>query len=375
MGCLWTATTLISVVETSSRAEPFQLYLTSMCKGVEYLLLEYADDITYLDLLVENDGPLPLSQIISHLQKYFYCLPAVYKICTDLTEKNIRGCQILDYLARYRSGYPYVNEVVNVMLRHVRAVFLKQCMGWMLYADLDDVGQEFFVQARQTPAGEAGAGGGAGAGSSLGDPLDGFYKHLTGQGRAAELERKFERIFSGTMKSAAHGAWVSSDVGLEEPGGEGSSEQREGGAATTGTGAGARTGLNEGKIPFDWASTYSLRLDYVPESHMTSRLASKVLLAGKAVRMLQAILGSNGVQHEEQQQEQREGMDFQGINDTYRYLAGVRGTKYQYQTRDRKTRRVAPGGLEDSDDKDGEEKMKTHWSGSTSRAVATALSK
>ena len=35
-------------------------------------------------------------------------------------------------------------------------------------------------------------------------------------------------------------------------------------------------------------------------------------------------------------------MDFQGINDTYRYLAGVRSTKYQYK-QDRKTRRVAPG--------------------------------
>ena len=29
--------------------------------------------------------------------------------------------------------------------------------------------------------------------------------------------------------------------------------------------------------------------------------------------------------------EGRGGMDFRGINDTYRYLAGVRGTKYQVQ--------------------------------------------
>lgn len=296
----------------SGQTAPFQLYLTSMCKGVENLLHEYADDITYLDLLVENEGPLPLSQIINHLQKYLYCLPAVYKICFELKDKNVRGCQILDYLARHRSGYPYINEVVNVMLRHVRAVFLKQCMGWVLYADLDDIGQEFFVQARQTPGGTEGKA----------DTLDDFHEHLTGRGRAAELESKFERIFSGTMKSAAHGAWVSSDVGF------GDSPRASDGCLPPE--AGATAGLEEGKIPFDWSSTYSLRLDFIPESHMTSRLASKVLLAGKAVKMLQAIRGSSGATNEQEQEKGRR-MDFRGINDTYRYLAGVRGTKYQVQ--------------------------------------------
>ena len=237
----------ISKCTESIGPDPFRYTAASMCKGVEYLLLEYADDITYLDLLVENEGPLPLSQIIGHLQKYIYCLPAVYKICVDITEKNVRGCQILDYLARYRSGYPYINEVVNVMLRHVRAVFLKQCMGWVLYADLDDVGREFFVQARQSPDGSA---------ASPDNTLDGFHDYLTGQGRATELEKKFERIFGGVMKKAAHGAWVSSDTGFGEADrGPHARASRRFTPETV-----AIPGQEEGKIPFDWASTYTLRL-------------------------------------------------------------------------------------------------------------------
>lgn len=38
--------------------------------------------------------------------------------------------------------------------------------------------------------------------------------------------------------------------------------------------------------PFDWTATYTLRLEMLPESHVSPRLAAKILFCGKAVLML-----------------------------------------------------------------------------------------
>ena len=43
------------------------------------------------------------------------------------------------------------------------------------------------------------------------------------------------------------------------------------------------------KEPFDWTSTYTLRLEMLPESHVSPRLATRILFCGKAVRMLREV--------------------------------------------------------------------------------------
>lgn len=44
-------------------------YMISMVQGVADLLQEYVGDISYLEQLVLADGPVPLSQVLQHLQK------------------------------------------------------------------------------------------------------------------------------------------------------------------------------------------------------------------------------------------------------------------------------------------------------------------
>ena len=39
---------------------------------------------------------------------------------------------------------------------------------------------------------------------------------------------------------------------------------------------------------FDWTSSYSLALEMIPESHISARIAGKILFAGKAVKLLQS---------------------------------------------------------------------------------------
>lgn len=46
--------------------------------------------------------------------------------------------------------------------------------------------------------------------------------------------------------------------------------------------------------PFNWAQSYSLRLQRVPESHISPRTAAKVMFAGKAVRLLKLAGAGDG---------------------------------------------------------------------------------
>jgi hypothetical protein len=48
-----------------------QVYKVAMSLGMSDLLTEYVNDVTYLEQLVLSDGPLPLSNVLQHLQKVF----------------------------------------------------------------------------------------------------------------------------------------------------------------------------------------------------------------------------------------------------------------------------------------------------------------
>jgi hypothetical protein len=116
----------------------------------------------------------------------------------------------------------------------LRVVFLKQCFAWMVHGELEDPGLEFFIQARHHNKEQ---GRSAGDGAPLQDKV---------------LHALFQASRSTTSPAA--------------------SQHR---AHTT------------GETPmFDWTSSYSLSLDKIPSSHISPRIASKIVFAGKAVKLL-----------------------------------------------------------------------------------------
>jgi hypothetical protein len=135
-----------------ARGKVFQAYRTAMSLGVSDLLSEYASDVAFLEQLVLAEGPVPLSQILLHMQKYIMTLPAIYAVCDEMERRNVHGCQVLDFLTRYQSGVPVVLRTVQHMIHRVRSVFLKQCLAWMIYGELSDPGNEFFIHSRAAPA-------------------------------------------------------------------------------------------------------------------------------------------------------------------------------------------------------------------------------
>ena len=125
-----------------------QFYRTAMTQGIADLLTEYTSDIAYLEQLVLAEGPIPLSHVLHHLQKYLLVMPVIHSLWIEAEKRKIWGCQLLDYIKSKRSGMPVVDEILQKMTMKVRAVFLKQCLGWMVYGELEDPAEEFFIQAR-----------------------------------------------------------------------------------------------------------------------------------------------------------------------------------------------------------------------------------
>lgn len=206
----------------------FQVYKAALSAAIADLLSTYTHDIAYLEQLILTEGPIPLSRIVHHLQKYLLVMPATYNIINEIELKNLKGCQILDYLTNYSSGVPVINDVIRRIILRLRGVFLKQCMSWMIYGELDDPGNEFFINSKSSE-----------------------YNKSNGDTKTNDV--------------------------------------------------------------FDWSSSYKLRLDFLPETHLSPRLASKVLFAGKAVKLFQT--SSNSV----------DIMNTGNTKDVFQYLATGHG--------------------------------------------------
>lgn len=109
-------------------SEHFQAYRAALCLAVEDILHEYVEDISEIENKIFVDGPIPLSFISQHVQKYTIALPAIYSVCMEIERRTLKGCQILDYLCGMRSGVPVVAAVV------ARLVFIFHIVCMSAYA-------------------------------------------------------------------------------------------------------------------------------------------------------------------------------------------------------------------------------------------------
>ena len=234
-------------VRWNSDSKPIELYKSALCTGIVDFISEYTEDIANFELRLHenNASPIMLSQLSTFLQKYMLVVPTLYSICQEIEDKNLRGCGILDYLGNYRSGNPLIALVVDRMLLRVRGVFLKQCISWMLHGQLQDSCGEFFIQVRANVEGEC---------SSPRRGRDDIYDRIVNKLASAKKFNACEPF--------------SSDYFL--PG---------------------------DSVGFDWNSTYAIRLDLLPETHVSPRIAAKVVFCGKAVKLLQ--LAHNKIQSKE----------------------------------------------------------------------------
>lgn len=223
-----------------------QSYQYAYALAISDLLAEYCEDIAYLEQFILMEGPVPLSYLYQYLQKYLIVMPFFHDITSYIVSKEMKGCQILDYLSSIRSGVPVINDVLKRILYHVRIVFVKQSLSWSLYGQLDDSGNEFMIHRR----------------SSNRDNMRAYRQNSRlSQSRSitADVISRLESQSRNLKESAYESPFEFDDHTI-------------------------RSAYDES--PFDWLSSYYLRVEFLPESHVSIRLASKILFCGKAIKLL-----------------------------------------------------------------------------------------
>lgn len=298
-------------------------YKAAVGVGMSDFLEDYVHAVSSVEECVLTEGPMPLNAVHQRLQKYLIVMPTLFAIICDVDAtfvvvKNkskdplglpptapteLHGAIILDYLMNYQSGMPVIKSVVDRLTVHVQQVFLKQCLGWMLFGELldceegnlDSMGpsdSQFRAHERQ------GAGGAARKGST-GAEIGSSRREFFVQPQPQTVHRAGRQVGdSGSFRSTEDSLLqqVSSQLTAAQMNskalfaahsmGNGSASGAGAGPGGFGSQPSAQHQQSQPRLPFDWNSSYSLKYELIPQSMVSLSLASLVLFSGKAVKLM-----------------------------------------------------------------------------------------
>ena len=124
----------------------------------------------------------------------------------------------------------FLIKLIRLLLR-VRTVFFRQSISWLVHGDIQDQSSEFFIQPRQLD-------GIRGARSTK------SFGKLPGAGAGSIYDRVVQKLLVAAHEGELHD---NGEKNLD------STEDDE---------------------KLDWNSSYFLKLDFLPESHVNARMAS-----------------------------------------------------------------------------------------------------
>ena len=121
-------------------------YTLQLCEGIRRGLAPYRDAILSLDKLVRENCNLPLSKVQLHLSKYEYLFPYLTRITNKIATSELKGCGILDLIHEQSNcGIPFVKEALQELHQSCNNVFYQQLLYLLLYGQVKDPYNEFFI--------------------------------------------------------------------------------------------------------------------------------------------------------------------------------------------------------------------------------------
>ncbi|CAK9822093.1 Gamma-tubulin complex component 4 [Anthophora retusa] len=140
-------TTENSISTEDLQTVPQGLYLQALCEGIDQALEPFRKEIVDLEDVVLHDSYTPLSLILCRIQKYICLFSVLNSIIREIRTQKIHGCKLLQCLHQnVHTGIPDVKFAIEKISHCVHIVFYKHLTSWLLYGQLEDVYNEFFIQ-------------------------------------------------------------------------------------------------------------------------------------------------------------------------------------------------------------------------------------
>lgn len=128
------------------------LYLKAFCNGLDEVLDGYRDDIIQLEKAVLKDPQLPLTYVLSRVEKYTTLFDTFKSIIRVIETERLHGCVIMGRLLNYYDcGIKQVADATSRIVCTINTLFYRHLCNWIIFGDLVDVYGEFFICDAKCP--------------------------------------------------------------------------------------------------------------------------------------------------------------------------------------------------------------------------------
>lgn len=123
------------------------LYLSSLAGALRSSVKVYHTSVVHIEHQLLDDPELPLSQMLNTLQPLASLLAALAGLVSQIEEKSVHGCKILEVLHKQTAlSVSNIKETFVRIEQTVHSVLYDQLTHWMLYGILLDPHNELFIQ-------------------------------------------------------------------------------------------------------------------------------------------------------------------------------------------------------------------------------------
>ncbi|XP_041984391.1 gamma-tubulin complex component 4 [Aricia agestis] len=132
--------------QTAFGHRTFGLYGQALSEGITEILQDYKKDLKEVESLILENKNYTISFVYSYVEKYQGLFNTLNRLISIIKERRLKGCQILSLVHQHiLSGNTMVHNAVKKIFACVNAVFLNQLCQWLLYGELKDSYEEFFI--------------------------------------------------------------------------------------------------------------------------------------------------------------------------------------------------------------------------------------
>ncbi|XP_013163119.1 PREDICTED: gamma-tubulin complex component 4 [Papilio xuthus] len=133
-------------LQTASNIRNFGLYGQALSEGITEVLQSYKKALVKVEKLVIGNKDYTLTFVYSHVEKFQGLFNTINKIISTIKERRLSGCEILSLTHQnILNGNEMVHSAILRMFSCINNVFINQLCAWLLYGELKDPYEEFFI--------------------------------------------------------------------------------------------------------------------------------------------------------------------------------------------------------------------------------------